>query len=87
MPLLTILGTIHLYIFHEAGERHHNLHVHADYGDFEAEYDIEGNIIEGKMPLPQNRAIRKWIKADREAIIDRWETALRFEHVDKIKGE
>ncbi|MBQ8698293.1 MAG: DUF4160 domain-containing protein [Schwartzia sp.] len=84
MPIVKILGGIIIRMHHERNERHHSAHVHVEYGEYDAVYDLGGNVLEGGLPTPQHREIVRWMDANREAIMERWEQALRFLPIDRI---
>ncbi len=85
MPLLAIIGAIKISIYYEAGGKHHDFHIHVAYNEYKALYDLNGNIIKGEMPNPQNRAASEWIQDHREQLIDAWNKAMNNIYVDRIQ--
>ena len=42
-------------------DRHKLPHLHAEYGECDAVYDLESNKISGEMPSKQQKMIQAWI--------------------------
>ena len=57
-------------------QREHNPpHIHAEYGDDEAEIDIKtGECMEGYLPPTANKLVSEWIELHRTELLDMWET-------------
>lgn len=57
MPTLSIFfGIIRMY--KEIGGKHNLSHIHAEYGDDEAVFDLDGNKLEGKLPIKKERMVQ-----------------------------
>ena len=71
MPTIAIINGVRLVI---------NLkddlppHLHALYGGFEAQMSIEtGDILNGKLPLPQRKAVQLWLAEHRNEVAYVWD--------------
>lgn len=64
---------IKIYIYDEHDAPHHTPHLDVHYGEYNAEYDFDGNIVKGKMPTPQDRKIRALIIYHYEELKEAWE--------------
>lgn len=42
-------------------DKHKLPHLHAEYGEFDAIFDLESNMLAGKMPNKQQKMIQAWI--------------------------
>lgn len=59
---------------HLRGKEHNPPHVHADYGEFEAAFEIHsGNMYSGMMPLKQRLKTKDWILEHQEYLLDLWD--------------
>ena len=87
MPLIAVLDSIKLSLYHEKDGKHHEPHVHAVYNGFKAVYDFEGRLTKGEMPNPQKRMIAAWILEHQEELLDRWENAMKFLPILRIDRE
>ena len=84
MPILVLLGGIKLSMYPESGAKHKMIHLHANYGEFDAVYAIDGTKIEGQMPKAQNRKIKAWIRKNTNYIEREWEKGMRGDHIDRL---
>ena len=57
MPTLSMFYGILIRMFKEVNSNHHIPHFHAEYGEYVAVYDFDGNLIEGSMPKRQQKFI------------------------------
>lgn len=65
-------------------DEHNPPHFHAFYQDYEAAFNAEGELIEGKMPPRQTKFIVAWAELHKEEIIANWELALAKEPLFRI---
>ena len=66
------------------GREHNPPHFHASYQGYEAVFDMEGNLVEGKMPKKQCRYIEVWADIHKEELAANWELAINKKKLDKI---
>ena len=57
MPTLSVFYGITVSMYREKGNRHHIPHIHAKYGEYTAEYDFNGDRIEGFLPAGKEKII------------------------------
>ncbi len=59
-------------------------HIHAEYGESEAVFDFEGNVIEGELPLKKTRMVQTWIDIHNEELVANWKLLSNGEQFFKI---
>lgn len=72
-------------MYNEKGGKHNLPHIHAEYGDDEAVFDFEGNIIEGEFPKKKQRLVEAWIEIHREDLEANWKLLSNGEQFFKIE--
>lgn len=61
------------FIINSNEESGHNIpHVHVRYSGYEAVYDFESNLIEGKLPKNKNKEAKEIIKLNKDSLIFAW---------------
>ena len=51
MPIILQFFGIVVQMFFEENGKHHQKHIHIKYSDYKAVYNLEGIILEGKLPI------------------------------------
>ena len=64
--------------------KHKKPHFHAYYGEYEAVFDLSGDIIEGKFPNKQNAFVKAWAILHKEDLEANWKLALNGEETFRI---
>jgi hypothetical protein len=54
---------------------HNPPHLHAEYGDYEALFDFEGNVIKGEFPSKKAKMVEVWIDIHAEELKANWKLA------------
>ena len=54
---------------------HNPPHLHAKYSGYEARYDFDGNMLEGKLPGRASKIVVEWISLYRAELNANWERA------------
>ena len=86
MPVISILHGITIYMYFMDGEQYGFPHLHASYRDGEAVVSIlEGNILEGDLPVDKAKLLQDWIRLHREELIKNWEIIASGQHPYKIE--
>jgi hypothetical protein len=63
----------------------HNLpHFHAYYGEFEAVFGLDGEILAGKFPRKQAALVKAWALLREDELVENWRLALKGEETFKI---
>lgn len=74
MPRISCFYGITIKMFWS--EIHHSLpHFHAYYAEYEASFDLAGEIIAGELPRPQLRLIQAWAELHAEELNADWQLA------------
>jgi hypothetical protein len=61
-------------MYSETGERHHEPHFHAEYGEYEATFKIKDlQILKGFIPNKQRKLIEAWGEIHKKELINAWE--------------
>lgn len=84
MPTLSIFFGIIIRMYREIGGKHNLPHIHAEYGDDEAVYDLDGNKLEGKLPQKRERLVQAWIEIHKEDLQANWKLLQNGEQFFKI---
>jgi len=84
MPTISMFYGILIRMY--SGQREHlPSHFHASYGEFTATFDImNGELIDGGMPLPQRRLISAWGEIHRDELLADWALAQSREALFRI---
>lgn len=56
-------------MYKEIGGKHNSPHIHAEYGDDEAVFDLKGNVLERKLPTKTERMVQTWIDIHNEELM------------------
>lgn len=60
MPTISLFFGIIIRMFWRDNERHKMPHMHAYYGDYEAVFTLDGEIISGDFPKRQAALVKAW---------------------------
>lgn len=84
MPTLSMFFGIIIRMYKEIGGKHSCPHIHAEYGDDEAVFDLDGNVLEGKLPAKKERMVQTWIDIHYEELSANWKLLSEGEQFFKI---
>lgn len=73
MPIISQFYGILIQIFFEKEGKHNLKHIHVRYNEYKACYDLDGNLIEGKLPTKQRKLVEAWVTIHREELYLLWE--------------
>ena len=76
-------GIIVKMIYNDDG-KHHKPHVHVYYGEDEASVALDGEVLEGRLPIKQYRMVSGWIALHEDELYEAWNKAVRQIPFDKI---
>ena len=82
MPTISMFFGIVIRMF---ADDHNPPHFHASYQDSTATFTLEGDLIEGEMPLKQQKLISAWAQIHFEELCANWELAKQKETIFSIK--
>lgn len=80
-------GLVIKMIFND-NDKHHKPHVHVYYGEYEASVGLDGEVLEGKIPLKQYRMLAGWMAIHEEELYEAWNLAVRnmqFNRIEPLK--
>ncbi len=84
MPTLSMfLGILIKMNWKDAGQ-HNQPHFHAFYGEYEASFSLDGEILAGEFPKKQAAFVRAWALIHEEELAANWRLALDGEETFRI---
>lgn len=83
MPAISMFYGIIIHMFNN-GE-HNPPHFHATYQGYHAVFSLNGDITDGKMPIPQRKYIAAWAELHKDELIANWELAINEQPLFKIE--
>lgn len=81
MPTISMFYGILIRMY---SDDHNPPHIHAIYGDEQACFSFEGDIINGNFPKKQRKLVEAWIELHRDELKANWKLAVEGEHMFKI---
>lgn len=85
MPELSRFNGIIIKMLYNDDGKHHKPHVHVYYGENEASIALDGEVLEGKLPIRQYRMVSGWMALHEEELFKAWNLAVRQLPFDKIE--
>lgn len=70
MPTISMFYGIVIYMYNND---HNPPHFHARYQGDEAEFDFNGDLIEGGLPRKQTKLVLAWAELHKEELVKNWE--------------
>jgi len=64
--------------------QHNRPHFHAYYGEYEAVFALDGEIIAGKFPSKQSAYVKAWALMHEEDLLANWKLAVNGEEIFRI---
>ncbi len=72
MPIISSFYGIIVKMYYIDTEQHHFPHLHVEYNEYRCIFDLNGKIIEGKLPIKQKRITQAWIEIHKEELNNLW---------------
>lgn len=72
MPIISQFYGIIIQMFFDENKKHHEKHIHVRYNNYEVVYNLDGKIMEGKIPVKQRKLVEAWISLHREELESLW---------------
>lgn len=72
MPIISDFYGIIIRMYFKDNEKHKLPHLHANYNEYTAIFDLNGNIIDGKIPNSQKKIVQAWIEIHNEELNNLW---------------
>ncbi len=85
MPELSRFYGIVIKMIYNDDDKHHKPHVHVYYGEYEASIGLDGEVLEGRMPLKQVRMVSGWMAVHEDELYEAWNNAVRNKTFKKIE--
>jgi len=63
---------------------HNPPHFHAIYGEYEASFDFNGDLISGNFPPKQSRFVKVWAEMRQDDLLTDWSLAVKGEEPEPI---
>lgn len=60
-------------MYFKDNEKHKLPHLHANYNEYTAIFDLNGNIIDGKIPNSQKKIVQAWIEIHNSELNNLWD--------------
>ena len=84
MPTVSMFFGIVIRMYWKDNDRHNLPHIHAFYGDYEAAFSLDGEIISGKFPSRQAAFVKAWILLHEDDLRANWQLAVSGEEIFRI---
>lgn len=85
MPIISQFYGIIIRIFYKDSQKHHGAHIHIEYNEHSAVYDINTiTIIEGNIPPKQNRLVVAWMEIHKDELLNLWDLSQNYGEFFKI---
>lgn len=86
MPIVTMFYGLIIRMYDFDTDQHHLPHIHVEYGDDNAVFNIEdGEIVTGKLPKNKTRLVQAWIELHQEELMADWKLACEGLDIFKIE--
>lgn len=84
-PTISMFYGVIIRMYWEQGQPHHTPHLHAEYQEHEAVFDISnGKILDGKLPRRQRNFVRTWIELHKTELFANWKLAMKNDELFRI---
>lgn len=85
MPVVSQFYGIIITMYYNENTKHNLPHIHTEYADFDAIFDLEGKLLDGKMPNKQKKMVEVWISLHNEELKPLWTTMQEYKEFFKIE--
>ena len=88
MPEISRFYGLVIKMIYNDNDKHHKPHVHVYYGEYEASVALDGEVLDGKIPLTQYRMLVGWMAIHEDELYEAWNQAVRnipFSKIDPLK--
>lgn len=85
MPVISMFYGIIVMMYYFDNKKHHQPHIHVQYGDDEAVIAIpDGNILEGSLKSAKLKLVQAWIEIHQDELMADWKLAINGQQLFKI---
>lgn len=85
MPTISLFYGILIRMYWQDVDRHKMPHMHAYYGEHEAVFTLDGELLSGKFPKKQAALVRAWALIHEDDLRTNWQLALNGEETFRIE--
>jgi len=85
MPEISRFYGIIVKMLYSDDDKHSKPHVHVYYGEYEASISLDGEVLDGKLPLKQYRMVSGWMALHENELYEAWNHAVRNQAFNKIE--
>ena len=88
MPVLSVFYGIIVRMYKESGNKHKKPHLHAEYSGDEIVIALDGEILEGSIPINKIKLLEAWMELRREDLEANWKLLSdgeQFFRIDLLK--
>ena len=72
-------------MFFNDNEQHHLPHIHVQYTENNATYDLEGKLLVGSIPNKQRKLVEAWIEIHKDELYELWKLIQNGQESFKIE--
>ena len=72
MPVVSQFYGIIITMYFNENTKHKLPHLHAEYGEYNAVFDFDGKVLEGKLPVKQRKLVEVWIDLHKDELRALW---------------
>jgi hypothetical protein len=85
MPELSRFFKIIVKMYFDDTKKHHKPHIHVFYNEFEALIGLDGELLEGSLPIKELKLVEAWIVIHEDELYCDWNKAVKKEPLEKIE--
>lgn len=74
MPIISQFYGIIIKMFFHDEDKHHTEHIHVEYAEYDATFDLKGNLLVGNIPQKQRKLVEAWILIHTEELKALWKS-------------
>lgn len=84
MPIISNFYGIVIRMYFKDNDKHKLPHLHANYNEYTAIFDFNGNIIDGEIPNSQKKIVQAWIEIHNKELNNLWDLLVEGKNGFKI---
>ena len=85
VPIISLFLGIIIRMYWHDNDKHKMPHMHAFYGEYEAVFTLDGEILSGDFPKKQAAFVKAWALLHEEDLNANWKLALNGEEIFRIE--
>ena len=86
MPVNSQFYGIIVRMYFNDDEQYHTPHFHVKYGEYEATFDFDGDLLAGQFPNKQTKYVVAWADIHKDELSALWDIMQTEDQYFKIKG-